>query len=156
MFPRGQRHLDWRGNTDAEYVLQIGGDARRVTIAPKRKNFKTVTCLPRSERQAVRGETGFFPKFPQGRLLGRFPRLQTAGNGLPIVDVAGTLKQQHLKIGRMDDDKNGFWILVHGCNQCVTLTLGRLGKSPTNSIQKARPCSRHAATVSASTCNSVS
>mmetsp|Transcript_59425 Transcript_59425/g.140451 ORF Transcript_59425/g.140451 Transcript_59425/m.140451 type:complete len:206 (-) Transcript_59425:710-1327(-) len=92
-------------------MLGVARDARRIAVPPVRIDVVDVGELPVRQHAAERVdiEAGLLQHLTARRLGRRLIRaVQRAGHALPVARVVGPLDQQHLQVGRVDDDEDRF------------------------------------------------
>ena len=114
MLARRQRHVDAMRHAQAEPVLDVARDARGVAVQVLRidRVFDLVAPVDERTGRHVRRadrDAGLFDHFARGGERERLvERVLRAGHRLPEIRLVGTLDHEHIEVGRVDHDKNGF------------------------------------------------
>ena len=98
-------------DADGEHVFRIVGDAGRVAVAPGCVDLVDVRQMPVDEGDlvAVGDDARFFEQFAGRRFHQRFVgAVEGTGDGLPEAGTVGAFDQEHVQVGGVDDDQDGF------------------------------------------------
>src|SRR5579862_2758891 len=100
-----EAHRHPPGQLEAEYMLGIPRDARRIAMPPFRIDFVDVLKFPVFEHMTARVDPGFLGDFTDRRVAQRFSLVLASRDRLPESRVVGALEQQHLELPGMDHDE---------------------------------------------------
>ena len=100
-------------NFEPEHVLGVLRCPRWITMPPLREDLEYVRKVPVAHAPVGGGiDSRLLGELAHGGIVQRFTDLDTSRHRLPMVGVIGALDQQHIEIGRVNDDEDGNGLLV--------------------------------------------
>src|SRR6185369_9893574 len=93
------------GYPQAEHVLGVVRDARRITVAPYRIDFEHVLQVPVGEVETRGLDASLLADLADRGVAQPLALVLAAGHRLPEAGMVGALEQQDLERGRVDHDE---------------------------------------------------